>query len=259
MSRLRVLPYKQGSKSAKELATALNCKRLKVSGSSFNTKEGDTVINWGYSGEHRALVGSTNLFNMPEAVRIASNKHLFFERVGMDAPGVTPEFWTDAQSIPETAYPIVCRTILNGHSGQGIVIANNKDELVSAPLYVQYESKKDEYRVHVGRRSADAKEFILIATQRKARKLDVPGEKVNWKIRNHDNGFVFVRNNVNPPFAVYEAACKALDSVGLHFGAADVVFNEKKNTAFVLEVNTAPGLEGSTVDDYVNYFEEVMK
>ena len=35
------------------------------------------------------------------------------------------------------------------------------------------------------------------------------------------------------------------------FGAFDVIYNQKKNQAFVLECNTAPGIEGTTLDNYV--------
>jgi len=37
----------------------------------------------------------------------------------------------------------------------------------------------------------------------------------------------------------------------LDFGAVDVVFNSKEKLAYVLEINTAPGLTGSTLDGYV--------
>jgi D-alanine-D-alanine ligase-like ATP-grasp enzyme len=42
----------------------------------------------------------------------------------------------------------------------------------------------------------------------------------------------------------------------LDFGAVDVIWNEKQQRAYVLEVNTAPGLEGQTVDDYARGIKE---
>jgi Glutathione synthase/Ribosomal protein S6 modification enzyme (glutaminyl transferase) len=142
----------------------------------------------------------------------------------------------------------VCRTVLNGHSGAGIVIANTPEELVSAPLYVKYIKKRDEFRVHVG----STNQIILV--QRKARRRDTPDDEVNWMIRNHDNGFVFVRKDVTPPECVLNVSVRALAVTGLDFGAIDVVYHEREDRAYVLEVNTAPGLEGSTVDDYVRFF-----
>src|SRR3546814_2808293 len=61
-----------------------------------------------------------------------------------------PKFWTKKEDIPDEAFPIVCRTVLSGHSGVGIVIADNRDDLVPANLYVKYVKKKEEYRVHLG-------------------------------------------------------------------------------------------------------------
>jgi D-alanine-D-alanine ligase-like ATP-grasp enzyme len=48
-------------------------------------------------------------------------------------------------------------------------------------------------------------------------------------------------------------------ALGLDFGAADVLFNARRNQAYVLEVNTAPGLEGQTVNDYAEAFKEMIR
>src|SRR3546814_13722589 len=61
-----------------------------------------------------------------------------------------PKFWTKKEDIPDEAFPIVCRTVLSGHSGVGIVIADNRDDLVPANLYVIYVKKKEEYSVNLG-------------------------------------------------------------------------------------------------------------
>jgi len=36
-----------------------------------------------------------------------------------------------------------------------------------------------------------------------------------------------------------------------------VIWNVQENRPYVLEINTAPGLEGSTVTDYKEFFEDV--
>jgi glutathione synthase/RimK-type ligase-like ATP-grasp enzyme len=120
-----------------------------------------------------------------------------------------------------------------------------------APLYTQYVPKRHEYRVHVfqGR---------VIDVQRKARRHDVADEDVNWKVRNNANGFIFARNGdalgTVPDDVLYEAT-KAVTSLNLDFGAADVIFNEREALAYVLEVNTAPGLVGTTLENYTAAFE----
>jgi hypothetical protein len=259
--RFRVIPYRQGSRSAKVLADALNGKVLKLQGSSYTPRADDLLINWG----NTKLSGppSIRVLNPSNVIRQASNKLLFFGH--MKASGhedIIPEFWTTPADIPDDRFPIVCRTILAGHSGDGIVLAADRGQLVDAPLYVKYIPKKDEYRVHVGKQESyeptgPVEGTAIIAVQRKARRNDTPDASVNWQVRNHCNGFVFVRGDVNPPADVLGAARLALLATGLDFGAVDVIWNEKKGKAYVLEVNTAPGLEGQTVTDYASFFKSL--
>jgi hypothetical protein len=272
--RYRVLPYRQGSKGAKALADALGGKVLKLQGSSFVWKPGDVVINWGNVDPSLVNGWPAQPINYNQAAQLkgASNKKLFFELMyGANLSSIIPRFWVNKEDIPDDAFPVVCRTVLAGHSGDGIVIANDYEHLVNAPLYVQYIKKKDEYRVHVGRKTSSnpetaatppgsAEEAVartsIIAIQRKARRLDTPDEDVNWKVRNHANGFVFVRGGVSPHPDVIDAARSALLASGLDFGAVDVIYNEEKAKAYVLEINTAPGLEGQTVEDYAQFFRQ---
>lgn len=259
--RVRILPYKQGSASAKALATEVGGKVLKLEGSKFKYKTGDLIINWGNS---KTAVG-VPLLNYPNKIAAVSDKLLFFKEHSNE--DYLPEFWVDKDAIPDDAFPVVCRTVLNGHSGAGIVIADDCNSLVPAPLYVKYMKKKDEYRIHVGRKWHDYGvgtavaigvegefSYHVISVQRKARKLGVPDEEVNWQVRNYKNGFVYVRENVKPPQEVLKAATAALEKSGLDFGAVDVIWNDKNKKAYVLEINTAPGLEGQTVKDYAAYF-----
>lgn len=255
--RLRVMPYKAGSESAKVLAEALGGKRLRTEGRSrFVAREDDVIINWGNSGEF--FYNGGRVMNTSELIPFVANKKLFFEEVGARVPNLIPKFWLSAEEIPDGDFPIVCRTVLNGHSGQGIVIANTREELVPAPLYVKYMKKKDEYRVHVGRVSGRKNPDTIIAVQRKARSKSVPDEQVNWHIRNHANGFIFARQNVQAPVEVLDTARQVFETTGLDFGACDVIYNEHNDKAYVLEINSAPGLAGSTVDDYARYFRKEL-
>lgn len=258
--RYRILPYRQGSKSAKHLAEALGGKVLKLEGSKFKPRLDDVIVNWGNSNLQTGvgLVQPVNVsFNGdPFWLRHASNKLLFFNRMKEVKPGITPDFWTSKEDIPDEAFPIVCRTTLAGHSGDGIVISDTPADLVEAPLYVQYVKKKDEYRVHVGKKLLPmGTEYHTIAVQRKARRQDCPTP--NWQVRNHANGFVYVRSGVSPPEGVISSATESLRASGLDFGAVDVIWNSQQEKAYVLEINTAPGLEGQTISDYANFFKGV--
>lgn len=251
MPRYRVLPYNQGSRSARALADSLGGRVLRLRGSTFVPRRDDVIINWGNTDQYRrATINGVDL-------RAATNKLNFFNRMrDTGNQNIIPEFWTRREDIPNDAFNnggiVVCRTELAGHSGAGIVLARNVNDLVRTPLYVRYVKKQDEYRIHVGRRG---NESVLISVQRKARRQD--HENPNWQIRNHANGFVFVREGVNPPASVIENAKQALRATGLDFGAVDVIWNEREQRAYVLEINTAPGLEGQTVTDYANFFRGV--
>ena len=250
MRRLFIYPYKMASESAKALAVGLGVKRIKHVNSKFKEGRNKVIINWGSS----SIPYDVNVFNRPESVRIASDKLLTFECIAKYNedwfPVNIPE-WTkdkeDARRWIDEGNIVVCRTILNGCSGKGIVLASDVDELVDAPLYVKYVSKKYEYRVHVA--------FgMVIDQQRKARKKDIAYEDVNWKIRNHSNGFIFMRDGVDLPDVCLDMAVDAVGALGLDFGAVDIIWNEKEDKYYVLEINTACGLTGTTLDKYVEVF-----
>jgi hypothetical protein len=257
MQRVRVLPYRQGSKSAKNLAVTIGAKVLKLEGSKFFGKYGDLIINWGRSRHHReGTFYPSLLLNEPACVAHASNKLKFFQEIAIK--GLTkyiPKYYTDVRNIQDEDFPIVCRTILTGNSGIGIVISAGRDTLVNAPLYVKYEKKRDEYRIHLGR-LPNGEGTSIIAAQRKARRMD--HENPNWQVRNHNNGFVFARNDVDTPQPCLDAARLCFEATELDFGAVDVIYNAKENRAYVLEINTAPGLEGQTVLDYANFFKSYI-
>ena len=245
---IKVFPYKAGSRSAKALAEAVGGRVLKRAGSKYRFREGDLVINWG--GRDCPFNGR-GVANQPNAIEPAANKLTCFNT--MKEAGVSiPRYWTNKNDIPDDAFPIMCRTKLQAHSGEGIVVAERRDQLVNAPLYTQYMKKKHEFRVHALR--APGKETKSIIVQRKAKKNGV--EDANFMVRNLANGFIYLISD-NTPACVEEQAKKALESTDLAFGAVDVIYNERENKAYVLEINTAPGLEERTAEAYARAFKEI--
>lgn len=233
----KIYPYKQGSASAKALALALEGKVLKHVGSKYRPRAGDVIVNWGAARFPNFKPATTLNSDVTDAqCKLATFKAL-------SAAGVrTPEFVETRAEAARLVFPVVCRTKLRGHSGDGIVIAEEQGQLVAAPLYTQYVKKKDEYRVHVFRDRA----FFI---QRKARKLDV--EDPNWKVRNLAGGFVFAEcDRGDVPDDVVDNAVRSIAALGLDFGGVDVMWNERERAAYVLEINTACGLEDRTADRY---------
>jgi glutathione synthase/RimK-type ligase-like ATP-grasp enzyme len=188
------------------------------------------------------------VLNPPAKISLAANKLLSFQALAA-ANVPIPAFAADRSSVSWEGTTVV-RHKLTGHSGEGIEIVEPGTELPAAPLYVEYVKKEDEYRVHIIGES-------ITTVQRKAR--DKSNENPNWQVRNHANGFVFVREGVDPPACVRDAATGAIAALGLDFGAVDVIYNRKSGKAYVLEVNTAPGMEGTTIQEYADGFRALLE
>lgn len=246
---MKLFAYNQGSQSAKALAQALGIKRLKHEGKLLVLKGDDFVINWGASNIDRAM--DANILNHPYDVAKACNKLTSF-RLFKEAGVVTPE-WTEEHEDAchwLREHSVVARTVLNGHSGEGIVICDKTKVLPVAPLYTKYVKKAEEYRLHV----FQGEVFFV---QRKARKHDVPDDQVNWKVRNLDGGFIYANKDVEVPEEYKSEAVKAIAALGLDFGAVDLITEKASGKAYVLEVNTACGLAGTTLDKYVEVFKRL--
>lgn len=208
--------------------------------------------NWMHGNSHRRFT----ILNPPQAVRIAAKKDRTFSR--FEAVGIpTVENTTDMEIAAEwltQGHCVVARTVVNGHGGEGIVIVENpQQELPAAPVYTKYKKKKYEYRVHVFQ---DA--VIDIQQKKRERGVEIEGDRA--KIRNRANGWVFCREDIIPPETdvdfneLKRLAIASVDSLGLDFGAADIIYNQRENRYYVLEVNTAPGIEGTTLTNYTEAF-----
>lgn len=214
-------------------------------------KHGDFqhIINWGSS--ERLFQGQ--YINDPDRVAVASNK-LLCARVWGETTLPVPDYTEDREQALEwltEGHSVLARTLLRANSGRGLVLVHPGNELPNAPLYTRYVKKADEYRVHVFKGQ-------VIDVQQKRKRQEVPNEEVNYQIRNSSNGWVYCRSDVQPADAVLLASVEAVDVLGLDFGAVDIGWNRHNEQACLYEVNTAPGLEGSTLDSYYDKLTEVF-
>lgn len=253
--RHRVCAYKPGSDSARKLARGLRIKRIRnPDNTTFAPRVGDTVVNWGRSAPFPSSWRSGLILNSPEAVGVASNKKLAFEMLG--AAGVRIPRYTDdyARAKKWAKKRIVFgRRLLRSSSGRGIEIYKTPEDVRGGlPLYVRYTPKKDEYRVHVHGGA-------VIDVQKKMRRRgEFTGDPdTRNMVRNYDNGWVFGRCDINPPQDVIDQSVMAVAALKLDFGAVDVGWTENIQLATVYEVNTAPGLSGTTIQKYVDTFRNV--
>lgn len=253
-----IYSYHFASESAKAIAEALGLKRIKHKNSKFKGKVHKTVINWG-SSTIPPEVDKCRVLNRPEVVATVANKLKFFQCMRqLNKDDDVPEWTTDpkvAEGWHNDKHIVCVRHKLTGNSGDGLVVVEVdhdwKDEYNKAPLFTKYVFKSDEYRVHVVGGE-------VIDVQRKARKLDVPDQKVNWRIRNHDNGFIFARGNLEAPQRVMDLAKNCCENFGLDIAGVDVLYRAKENKAMILEVNSAPGIEGTTVEKYAKALRKLL-
>ena len=258
--RTVIHPYKAGSRSSAMLKEHLGALQVRVDGKSrYRPRETDVMINWGAS---KSFIGDTTpsvVLNPFNCVATAVNKLTFFRK--LDSTSLTvpyTESKEQAQEWVDDGKIVVARTVLNGHSGEGIVICDEGVDIPDSSLYTMYVPKKSEFRVHV---VGDK----IIRTQKKILRPEISEElrqgtrdksEINWGVRNLDNGFIYNSLETEVPTQVQEVAVESIRRTGLDFGAVDVLFNEKRGAAFVLEINCAPGLTEDTCGAYVAAFKE---
>lgn len=252
-----IYSYNERSESAKQLSIGLDAPRVKHNHSKFKGDKSKIIINWG-SSELPKEVMKCHILNHPNLIAISTNKLNYLDMC-FNSDVRVPEFTENKEQAKgwiEQGHAVICRRILNGSSGVGIIYSEAVNKLVNAPLYTKYVPKKDEYRIHCFFDALQKGLPQIFYVQRKYRNP----EKVNpnWIIRNIEGGFLYEHNNINPPKDVLDQSLKAFKASNLNFGAVDVIWNEKKNKAYVLEINTAPGLEGQTLHEYIKMFNEMI-
>jgi glutathione synthase/RimK-type ligase-like ATP-grasp enzyme len=186
---------------------------------------------------------ATRVLNRPEGVALATDKIGCFRRLAEVGVPVPP-FWTTKEEVDRKGI-VLARTKVRGSGGEGIVVVRDGDTLPDAPLYTGYIRKDAEYRIHVALGK-------VIAVQQKRRDSEAEQTPDQKLIRNHDNGWVFAVNNVvfrddKQRQACEHASINAVAGLGLDFGAVDLVVARKTGQPYVLEVNTAPGIESPTI------------
>ena len=246
--RFIIVPYKMGSQSCKRLKEKfieVGHKALRVNQTSrtFRPKITDKYIYW----------GGTTIINVPlensyNPIRHRASNKLLTLRDCNEA-GLSTVPWTEEREIANEwlteGKTVVARATLAGHSGAGITIHNTPTDLPTVSLYTKYVKKTYECRIHIfkGR---------MIDAQIKRKIRDV--EENNPLIRNIHTGWVYCRENYTPDPTSIQLAIDAVRVVGLDFGAVDLIYNQHYNQFYILECNTAPGLEGTTLINYANAF-----
>lgn len=227
--------------------------KLRREGSLYTPRSTDILFNYGSrNSEVSRIIGLSNarssrVLNTAEAVNNAANKVNAFNRM-RESSVSTVEFTTETRLAREwvsQGHPVYARTVLNGHSGEGIVIIDNIESFVEAPLYTKgIAQQRREFRVHVMNGT------IIYVQQKKRREGATELPEYSERIRNHQTGWIYATSDIQPNNACLANAVQAVNALGLDFGAVDII--TRHDNAWVLEVNTAPGLSGTTLTTYAD-------
>lgn len=134
----------------------------------------------------------------------------------------------------------------NNHVGGDDILRGNP--LVSAgDYYSKKETLVEEYRLHVFKGKS-------IRAGVKVKREGFERNAHAW-IRSYDGGWKIKYDDFKSKRAMREIAVKAVQTLGLDFGAVDLG-KRSDGSYVVLEVNRAPGLEGGTTEAYARAIEK---
>lgn len=280
--------YKSGaSNGAVNLKNALGATLLRSEGSAYRPRADKLLINWGSSGtEAQRLNGLTpraNMMNTPQAVNRSSHKLRCLEVLTANGVSTVPWYTAlDAALGHAENGRIYARTVLQGSSGEGIrmIMANDDPQIEEArednfpfPVDLRTDAglagtyartalftvgvtgKRQEWRIHVVRGQ------VILSQLKMRRQGFADDEGYTSLVRNVETGWVYSVNFERADYAqldaVQQMAIRAVEALDLDFGAVDLV--ERRGEPFVLEVNTAPGLdeEGSALRAYTEAFQGI--
>lgn len=169
------------------------------------------------------------------------------------------EFTTNAQEAQvwlQNGNAVFGRKTLTGSEGKGIVIFEAGTQIPAnhgCAVFTKYKKKKREFRVHIFK-------DVVVSIVEKKKKHDWNGPS-NPMIRNTANGYIFaqqVQLTADLAATIKARALAARKVTKSDFVGVDIGFNEHANDVFVIEVNSAPGIEGSNVDHYCHAMQQAL-
>lgn len=210
------------------------------------------IIRWGSQQQLPTGCQPEHTLNGAAALSTASNKLRALEKLTAAGVSVCP------YSLPEgIAYPlelarlrepsqVVLGRSLHGTKGGDIRVFHEGETPRGCDFYTAYIPNTREYRVHV---------FQGEVIRVQGKYLDYPEQHTNPYIKNHGQGFRFRTPDRMPNPDRLEAAVRAVEALGLDFGAVDLLRGADGLT-YVLEVNTAPACSPMTARAYIQHFAE---
>jgi len=268
-------------------------KELKCKGgvTAPKAKEIDTVVCWGTkTDKDTAFAAGIKVYNHPNKIRANRNKFSALDvlrKAGCSVAAST----TNLKANNNIGFPAVARS--NFHQGgKGFWLCMNQHHLdIAAKEGAQYVQAfihiQDEYRLHmfegkliyaVKKVPRDNMQDAYVAqyvekieawaaknneqldkntmTKVLQRVARTEAEKPDYIIRSNTRGWKF-SHIAAPPQKLVDEAVKAIAALGLNYGAVDCCMNLEGNPR-IIEVNSGPGLDGTTFDTWVKSFKELL-
>lgn len=215
-----------------------------------NNQRFEYVIRWGCrrgSGAYGEVLNPrTNIAN-------ASDKFNALQTFERDYVPV-PDFTTNRDDIgptdeAEIQYPVLGRSQSHSQGSDVLLVLQDRDIRVQGTRhhYIDYIPKQSEFRVHVF-------DGDIVAVHEKMQQSETDGDEHESHIWNHESGWVFLNPRHDWPDT--DIAVDAVESLGLDFGAVDMIRDEATGDEFVLEVNTAPTLDENNLIRWGNRMTE---
>ncbi len=210
------------------------------------------VIRWGNS--YTQIDNGIDVLNNDKSLVMSTNKHSALEimrNANVSVPFTTTNKEVAGFLIESQGYKFIGRTD-NHQGGSGFVMLETKEDVMrdyQSSHWLKYQEIETEYRIHVFR------DEILGVSKKISEGVE---DRISNKFaRNHENGWrLSLCRTEWIDDGAKNIAKQAVKSLGLDFGAVDIILSEGKY--FVLEVNSAASLEPeSTIfGKYIEKFKE---
>lgn len=258
--------------------------------------DAEMVIGWGTKTSVDIKLKAGTVLNHPNDIRKNRNKLKAMEAMQVSGCNIAPFVKSVGKIDPIKVglnYPLVGRTCFH-QAGKGFWLVLNKTQLDAAinegaDYFQEYVHIVDEYRLHVFNDKVVYAVKKIRRNNMKEAFIEQYGEKVNnaaakadkkldpdtleyvlgklavkvlpnadMIVRSNLRGWKFSKVDLNKlPKGLGEQAIKALKGLNMSFGAVDCCLDET-GKAWVIEVNSGPGLQGSTLEAYLEEFNNIF-